>query len=212
MVSICGLICVALKSGAVTPLSDAEQQPYVDAFVRIQQQTQSYQAELHQTVRLRGLKKPVESTGRILYRAPGSLRLAFTKPAGEYMLITGDDIYVKKSNRPLSHRKTDSQNARPDQNARLLLLLFQGRVHDWLEFFTATVAREDDDLIVTLRSKQADVKVEIENIVALPSYDIRSIQIRFDKDNSLTYEFFNPVRNAPVADNLFEISEFDRKL
>lgn len=200
MVSICGFVVAALI------LSEAERQPLMDAFARTQQQTQTYQADLKQTVRLRGLQKPVESAGKILYKAPGALRLSFTQPAGEYMLLTGDDLYMKKANRALIHRKSAGQNA------RMLLELFHGGAKDWEEKFDITYARADDHLIVTLRPKQAEVKVEIENIVSLPSYDIRSIQIRFDKDNSLTYEFANPVRNAPLEDKLFEISDFDRKL
>ena len=190
-------------------LSVAERQPYVDAFVRAQQQTQTYQAELKQTVRLRGLQKPVESAGHIYYRAPGSLRLSFTQPADEYMLLTGDDLYLKKANRALIHRKS------PGENARMLLELFRGGEKDWEEKFDITYARENDHLIVTLHPKQPDAKmhgVEIENIVALPSYDIRSIQIRFDKDSSMTYEFSHAVRNAPLDDKLFEVSAFDRKL
>jgi hypothetical protein len=61
---------------------------------------------------------------------------------------------------------------------------------------------------VTLRDKQ----VEIKNFIGLPSYDIRAIQIHFGEENSLTYEFTNPVRNGPLDEKLFEISEFDRKL
>ena len=196
-------------------LSDAERKPYVDAFVHTQQQTQSYQAELKQTVRIHGLQKPIESDGHIYYRAPGSMRMDFTQPAGEYMLITGDDMYLKKSNRAVIHRKATGPKSRPDQNARMLLSLFQGGVDEWSEQFDVTIAREDDHLVVTLHPKQADAKahgVEIENIVALPSYDIRSIQIRFDKENSLTYDFTNAVRNATLDDKLFVVPESDRKL
>src|SRR5437867_7020056 len=122
MVSICGFIRVGRFVCALT-LSEAERQPYVDAFVRTQQLTQTYQADLKQTVRLHGLKNPVESVGRILYKAPDKLRINFTQPAGEYMLIGGDEVYFKKANRPL--RKS------ADRNADMLLSAFQGGVKQW---------------------------------------------------------------------------------
>jgi hypothetical protein len=95
-----------------------------------------------------------------------------------------------------------------DPNARMLLALFRGDVTDWEKKFRVTCARDGDRLIITLR----DERVEIENLVALPSYEIRSVQVRFDTDNSMTYEFSNAVRNRPLDERLFEVSEFDRKL
>src|SRR5207249_767411 len=146
------------------PLSEAERKPLVDAFVRLQQQTQTYQADLRQTVRLRGLNKPVESIGKIFYKAPGSLRISFAQPAGEYMLINGEKVYSKKTNRPLRKSK--------DRNAGMLLTLFQGGVKNWEEEFDITYAREDDRLFVTLQPRRTEMKVEIENVVVLPSYNI----------------------------------------
>jgi outer membrane lipoprotein-sorting protein len=195
MVSICGFVCAALM------LSDAERRLHDEAFARLQQQTQTYQADLKQVVRLRGLQKPVESTGKIYFQAPGSLRLSFTQPAGEYMLMTGHDVYVKKANRPLRHKTADP-------NTQMLLSLFRGDVKDWETKFRVSCARDGERLIVTLR----DERIEIENIVALPSHEIQSVQIRFDTDSSMTYEFTNAVRNQPLDDKLFEASEFDRKL
>jgi len=64
MVSICGLVLAALTHAA-TPLNDVDRKPYIDAFVRKQQETQTYEATLKQTLRLRGLKEPVESEGRV---------------------------------------------------------------------------------------------------------------------------------------------------
>ncbi len=182
-------------------LSEAERRAHDEAFARLQQQTRTYQADLKQTVRLRGLQKPVESTGTIYFQAPGQLRISFTQPAGEYLLITGNDVYVKKANRPLRHNTADP-------NAQMLLSLFRGYVKDWEKKFRVTCARDADRLIVTLR----DERIEIENVVALPSYEIRSVQVRFDADNSMTYEFTHAVRNQPLDGRLFEVSEFDRKL
>jgi outer membrane lipoprotein-sorting protein len=116
MVSICGFVCALM-------LSDAERQQHTDVFVRTQQQTQTFQADVKQTVRLHGLKKPVESIGRLFYKAPDKLRIQFTQPAGEYLLIVGNDVFSKKTNRPLRRSK--------DPNAGMLLKLFQGDVSDW---------------------------------------------------------------------------------
>ena len=214
MVSICGLVLAALTHAA-TPLNDVERKPYIDAFVRKQQETQTYEATLKQTLRLRGLKEPVESEGRVCYKAPGELLMSFSKPAGDYLIVTGADIYLKKANRPLVHRKSAAKQTRPDQNAQLLLSLFQGGAADWGAQFDIDMARDGDQLIVTMRPKQpaaAARQVRIENMIALPSNEIRSIQISFGEDNSLTYEFSDAKRNRPIDDKLFVAPDSDRKL
>lgn len=182
-------------------LSDAERRTHDEAFARLQQQTQTYQADLKQTVRLRGLQTPVQSAGKIYFQAPGRLRISFTQPAGEYLLVTGNDVYIKKSNRSLRHKTADA-------NTQMLLSLFRGDVKDWEKKFRVACECDGERLIVTLR----DERVEIENVIALPSYEIQSVQIRFDADNSMTYEFAHPVRNQPLDARLFEVNEFDRKL
>ena len=217
MVSIRGLVVAALTGAAhaSTLLDETARKPYIDAFVANQRQTQTYEADMHQTLRLRGLKQPIESEARIFYKAPGALLMSFTKPAGEYVIVTGDDVYLKKANRPLSHRKIVAQKARPDQNAQLLLSLFQGDALDWGALFDIDMARDENRLIVTLRPKQADAKarqVRIENVIALPSNNLRSIQISFGEENSLTYEFSDAKRNLPLDDKLFVAPESDRKL
>jgi outer membrane lipoprotein-sorting protein len=214
MVSICGLVLAALTHAA-TPLNDAERKPYIDAFVRKQQETQTYEATLKQTLRLRGLKQPVESEGRVYYKAPGALLMSFSKPAGDYLIVTGADIYLKKANRPLLRRKTVAGHVRPDQNAQLLLSLFQGGALDWGALFDIDMARDDDQLIVTMHPKQPDAaarRVSIDSIIVLPSNELRSIQVSFGEENSLTYEFSDPKRNRPLDDKLFVAPESDRKL
>ena len=210
MVSVCGLVLATL-----TPLDETARKPYIDAFVQKQKQTQTYAANMHQTLRLRGLKQPIESEARVLYKAPSSLLMSFAKPAGDYLIVTGDDVYLKKANRPLVHRRNLSPAARPDQNAQLLLSLFQGGAMDWGAVFDIDMARDDDRLIVTLRPKQPGAKarqVRIDNVIALPSNDLRSIQISFGEENSLTYEFSDAKRNLPLDDKLFVAPESDRKL
>jgi outer membrane lipoprotein-sorting protein len=217
--SVGAVLTTVLLAGAtalaLTPLGDAARQPYIDAFVAKQQQTQTYEAELHQTLQLSGLKKPIESVARVYYKAPDSMRLSFTSPAGEYLIITGDDVYLKKTNRPLVHRKNASQKGRPGQDARMLLTLFQGGAKDWGVLFAFDMARDDDRLIVTLHPKQGDAQAHpftIENVLALPSYELQSITISFGQDNAMTYEFTDPKRNGPIDDTVFVPPESDRKL
>jgi outer membrane lipoprotein-sorting protein len=223
MVSIHRFVGAALTAGlllgatalALTPLNDTERQPYIDAFVAKQQHTQTYEAELHQTLHLSGLKKPIESEARVYYKAPDSMRLSFTSPPGEYLIITGDDVYLKKANRPLVHRKNSAQNNRPGQDARMLLSLFQGGAKDWGALFAFDMARDGDRLIITMHPKQGDAQARsftIENVIALPVYELQSIQISFGQDNAMTYEFTNAMRNEPIDDTLFVPPESDRKL
>jgi outer membrane lipoprotein-sorting protein len=210
MVSICALIAATLTS-----LSETERQPYIDVFVAKQKTTETYQARMRQTLRLRGLKHPVVSEARVFYKAPASLLMAYTKPAGDYLIVTGEDVYVKKANRPLTHRKNPTQRAHPAENAQMLLSLFQGGAKDWSELFNFEMARDDDRLIVTMHPKETDARsrdVLIENVIALPPYEIRSITISFGEQNSMTYEFSDAIRNESLDDKLFVPPASDRKM
>jgi len=225
MVPVRRFIAAALASGillavprgvpALSPLTDAERQPYIDAFVAKQQNTHTYQAELHQTLQLSGMKKPIESEAHVYYKAPDSMRLSFTSPAGEYLIITGDDVYLKKNNRPLVHRKNTAQKGRPAEDARMLLSLFQGGAKDWGALFAFEMARDGDRLVVTLHPRGDDPRarnVTIENTITLPAYGLQSIRINFGQDNAMTYDFTNALRNAPIDDTTFVPPDSDRKL
>ncbi len=219
MVSIRSTVLLTLVVGAAvrasTVLTEDEQKSYSDAFVRQQKQTKTFQADLKQTLRLRGLKRPVESEGRLSYRAPDSLLIKFTQPAGEYLLIKGDDVYLKKANRPLTHRTSTPGRTGPGQEMRFLLSLFQNGVAEFANEFNVQMSRTDGQLLVSLLPKKPDPRFPmsaIENVMELPSLEIRATKVNFDADNSVSYEFLNPRRNEPLDATLFEPPAADRKL
>ena len=97
----------------------------------------------------------------------------------------------------------------------MLLSLFQGGAKDWGALFAFDMARDGDRLIITMHPKQGDAQARsftIENVIALPVYELQSIQISFGQDNAMTYEFTNAMRNEPIDDTLFVPPESDRKL
>jgi hypothetical protein len=188
---------------SVTP---EEQQKYSEAFTRQQQQTRTFRAELRQTVMLRGLKEPVTSQGWLYYQSPDSLLLKFDQPAGEFVLLRGSDLHQQKTNKPLMHRKLSEQEKECGAGPGFLLSLFQNGGTNYYHLFSVHMARTNEALLVTLAPRKRNSKErlgQIENIIALPSLEIRSIRLQLGPAGSATYEFVNPTRNEPLDPALF---------
>ena len=202
VVSICAVVAVALTVRAA-PLSEAEQAEYVDAYIARQNGTETFTADVKQTLQLRGLKRPTESLGRIYYRAPDALALVFTQPANEFLILNGPKAWVKKSRQAVRH-----QTRPPQGGATLLLSLFQSNAVDYRRLFDIGMERTNEHLRVTLTPKTPDRQMRlrsIENLVTLPALEVQTIHIRFEGDNQMQFEFLNPERNTPINPAIFEV-------
>lgn len=196
MVSICAAL--AALTARAEPVPDTEREAIITRFVAQQDATETFQAELTQRLELRGLKRPTESTGQLYYRAPDALALHFTRPAGEFLIQTGRDTWLKKSRKPVVHRR--------ETNANLLFLLFR-RDGDVRANFAFEMEREADRLRVTLTPLQKEKfphLVAIENTLTLPDLEIVSMRTVFDGGNAMQYDFANVRRNDSIPAAMFE--------
>lgn len=78
---------LSLATANAAPLSPAKATALREQFQTRQSQTKSWSASLTQTLAMPGMRQPVVSTGTLVYRSPGQLRLDFTKPEGEFVLV-----------------------------------------------------------------------------------------------------------------------------
>ncbi len=196
MVSICAAL--AALTARAEPVPDAEREAIITRFVARQGATATFQAELTQRLELRGLKRPAESAGQLYYRAPDALALHFTQPAGEFLIQIGRDTWLKKSRKPVVHRR--------ETTANLLFLLFR-RDDDVRADFGFAMEREADRLRVTLTPTQKEKfphLVAIENTLSLPDLEIVSMRTVFEGGNAMRYDFANVRRNEPIAATIFE--------
>jgi outer membrane lipoprotein-sorting protein len=205
MVSIRGL---ALGFFLTTLLPAAEMAPSEMArfnarFEAKQSATTTFRAELLQFLKLSGLRDPVLSRGEILYRAPDQLLLRYTQPAGESILLHGNEVYVVKP--PAPSRHVHLEPGKPGSEMLYFLGLFQDGGRKIREDWNFSASSESATTTVSLkpRSPLAEV-LEIISQVRTRDLEIRSIQVRLPRNTTMTYEFQNIQRNIDLPATLFQ--------
>jgi outer membrane lipoprotein-sorting protein len=205
MVSICAAVAALLLGIGLTV---ARADTNADAFVAHQVATQTFEADLRQVFHWSFPRKHIESLGHISYQAPGFLAIVLTNPAPELVLVRGDDLYIQRDKKALAKYKLEVHNGKPTQNVQFLLSFFQNGCTNFAGLFDATITRADDAQTVTLRPKHPGRMFPlrfVDNVIAWPSLDVRSMRIGLIWDSYITYEFRNPRRNQPLAATVFEV-------
>jgi outer membrane lipoprotein-sorting protein len=204
MVSIrTALAALLLGIGLTVARADTD----ADAFVAHQAATQTFEADLRQVFHWSFPRKHVESLGHISYQAPGFLALVLTNPASELVLVRGDDLYIQRDKKAPVKYKLEVHNGKPTQNVQFLFSFFQDGCTNFAGLFDATVTRTNDAETVMLRPKHYAQMLplrSVENVLAWPSFDVRSMRIGLIWDSYITYEFSNPRRNQPINPAIFE--------
>lgn len=205
MVSIrTALAALFLGTGLTAVRADTN----ADTFVAHQAATQTFEADLRQVFHWSFPRKHVESLGHISYQAPFFLAIVLTNPASELVLVRGDDLYIQRDKKAPAKYKLEMHNGKPTQNIQFLLSFFQNGCTNFAGLFDATVTQNNDAETVLLRPKHYAQMLplrSVENIIAWPSFDVRSMRIGLIWDSYITYEFSNPRRNQPMAAAVFEV-------
>jgi len=178
-----------------------------EAFVAHQTATQTFAADVRQTFHWSFPRRHVESLGHLSYQAPGFLAMVFASPAPELVLVRGDDLYIKRDKKALARYKLEVHNGKPTQDVQFLLGFFQNGCTNFAELFDARITPGDDALTVTLLPKHPGRMFplrSVENVIAWPSMDVRSMRIGLIWDSYILYKFTNPRRNQPLDATIFE--------
>ena len=186
------------------PLSSAKAKALRTRFEARQRETRSWTAAFTQTLTMRGLREPVASEGTLTFRGPDALRIDFTKPAGELVLVLGDRLFLRKPGKRLVEKSLSGDNAgRPFQ---ALMSLFQGRPPENEDLFEPLVTQEGDRYVITLtrKAEAARLPKRITNIVSEVTLDVREVLVELPNGGSLNYTFRDAVRNRPVDARLFD--------
>jgi outer membrane lipoprotein-sorting protein len=188
-------------------LTAARADTNADVFVAHQAATQTFEADLRQVFHWSFPRKHIESLGHISYQAPSFLAIVLTNPASELVLVRGDDLYIQRDKKAPAKYKLEMHNGKPTQNVQFLLSFFQNGCTNFADLFDATMTKTDDAETVTLRPKHFAQMLplrSVENVIAWPSFDVRSMRIGLIWDSYITYEFSNPRRNQPLNPVIFE--------
>jgi hypothetical protein len=205
MVSIRATITAVLLS---VSLAAARADTNDDLFIAHQVATQAFEADLRQVFHWSFPPKHVESLGHISYQAPDLLAIALTNPATELVLLRGDDLYIKRDKKAPATYKLGVHNGKPTQNVQFLLSFFQNGCTNFAGLFDAQVTQANDTQTVRLVPKHTLQMLplrSVENVIAWPSMDVRSMRIGLIWDSYITYEFTKPRRNQPIDATVFEV-------
>jgi len=179
-----------------------------DEFVAHQTATQTFDADLRQVFHWSFPRRHIESLGHISYQAPDFLSIVLTNPASEIVLVRGHDLYIKRDKNPLATYKLEVHNGKPTQRVQFLLSFFQNGCTNFADLFDVNIVRTRDACTVTLTPKHLLQMLplrSVENVIAWPSMDVRSMRIGLIMDSYITYEFRNPRRNQPLDAAAFEV-------
>ncbi len=206
MVPICAAVAAVLVAGGTGAVrADTTN---VNVFVAHQAATQTFEADLRQVFHWSFPRRHVDSLGRIRYQAPDFLSIVLTSPAPELVLVRGHDLYIKRDKKALAAYKLAVRNGEPTQRVQFLLSFFQNGCTNFADLFDVNIARTPDACTVTLTPKHTLQMLplrSVENVIAWPSMDVRSMRIGLILDSYITYEFRSPRRNQPLDPAVFEV-------
>ena len=193
------------------PLSIAKAKALRTRFETRQRETTSWTAAFTQTLTMPGLRASITSEDTFTFRAPDALRIEFTKPAGELVLILGDRFFLRKPGKRLVEKSLSTDNAGKPFQA--LMSLFQGRPPENEAQFDPRVTNEHDNYVITLTKKpEATGKLpkRIATIISETTLDVREVFVELPVGGSLRYEFNNAARNRAVDAKLFAVPVEER--
>lgn len=178
-------------------LSPDEARGLEQRFIKTQKATRTLRTDFEQVIRMPGMREPVVSKGEFFYRAPDELRVTFTEPAGDSLLLRSETLEISRGG------KTPAKKPASDRAARALVALrnvLRGLPESAENQMNHQIAREGDEFIVTItpavRSPQMPEKIE--NRVAADSLLLRAMTITLPQGIFLEYRFSNPRRDAPA--------------
>lgn len=201
----CILLAPALHAAPV-PLTPAKAEALRTRFETRQRGSRSWSADFTQTLTMPGLRASIDSEGTFTFRAPDALRIEFTKPAGELVLILGDRLFLQKPGKRAVEKSLTGDNAGKPFQA--LLSLMQGRPPENEAQFDPRVTQEDDRYVIELTKKPdatGRLPKRITNIVSAETLDVREVLVELPNGGSLRYVFRDPARNRPVDARLFAL-------
>jgi outer membrane lipoprotein-sorting protein len=195
---------LGITAASAAPLSPSKAEALRERFEAHQRETRTWSADFTQTLKMPGMRAPVASEGTIFYRAPGDLRIDFSKPAGEFVLIRGDRLFIQKPGKRLAEKSMNDNAGRPFLS---LIGMLRGRPTENEEQFEQEVSDEGKSYVIVLTKKEDASKrlpSRITNVVT-ESLNIREVLVELPNGGSLAYSFRDVSRNKPVPAAAFTL-------
>ena len=199
------LLLAGLSAGA-----DEEKKPppLRKRLAKAMQSVRSFRAEFEQEKKLRVFKKPVKSTGVLIFERPDKIRWEMRKPFRSLLIVNGTKVakfeWVDGKRRAIKlGRGADA------------LLVAMNRLRAWFtgEFDEKTFAievKEKPETVLTLRPKAKALKARIERIEFHPAKDLKSMRrvvIVEASGDVTTMRFSNHKANQPAKKGTFSTKD-----
>lgn len=196
-----GLLAV-ISTASAQVLSPEQAKALEKKFLRFQQASRTMQVDFRQTLSSHGLQYPVVSEGKVYFRAPGDLCVSYTRPEGDYYLLSGEQMKVSKRGKPARIIPLSQPAAKPFVAMRDFL---RGAHTQEEKQFKRTVERVGEEYVVTLEPNLPSPVLPklIENRLDAATQMLKSMQITMPSGTAMKFEFSNPVRNQQVDPSIF---------
>lgn len=193
-------LCVRI--GAAVELSPDDAQILERRFFESQAKTKTLEADFIQTITAPGLGKPASSSGRFFFQSPGSLRIEYTNPLGDWMQLDGGNFKIARSSQNAITRPAEHPSARVLAALREILC---GRKP--AEGMHRTIEIDGGIYRVTIkpmrpgstRPKRISIEASVER------FELQSLMVELPRGASMRFDFSDFRRNHPLPSNLFSL-------
>lgn len=185
-------------------LSPEETRRVEERFVRTQKSTRTLRADFEQTIRLPGMRAPVVSRGEFLYRAPDDLRINFTEPAGDYLLLSGETLEIVRGGKSPVRKPSTHLSAKALVALRNVL---RGTPENTEGRMDRRISTADGVFTVSITPvvRSARMPEKIENRVDADSLMLQTMTITLPYGGFMEFRFSHSRKNAPVDADFFHM-------
>ena len=180
------LSATAAAEGA---LPEAEQVELTQRFAARHREIATLGCRFVQRIRLPDSTRTLESSGRMFFKNPGYLRIAFAEPRQEWLLMTPSDVVQQQGIGPISRRTVKTS---ADRGAYGFLYdLLRGEVEGFeRDYHTRMFRGEEEGPVVrvrlTPREAAAGLPRSVETVLDDGGMRLRSVEIEFPDGGGLS--------------------------
>lgn len=184
-------------------LKDAD--AFKSAFAAAAQKTTSIKCDFVQEKNLSLLADKIVSHGKFWFRKENRVRMEYTRPFQYLMIINGDNIYVKDSQK--ENKISAKSNKLFQQINKIIIDCVNGRALE-SNNFTSRIFEGKENYLVELTPVSKNLKPLFKNInviVEKKSYGVTGIEMHEPSGDNTIIHFNNRQLNTTLPDALFAI-------
>jgi outer membrane lipoprotein-sorting protein len=195
------LLCLALVPLMAAAAFGAD---FESRFLASHKNLESLQADFRQTITSPGMRKPVVSEGRFYYQAPSQLKINYSRPAGDYFLLSGDRFETRRRGKPPAVLNAGHPSARALVALRQIL-----RGSPPAGEFRKQVESENGEfrVILTPLTPSPTHPQKIESRVEAKTLALIGMAITMPQGATIEFVFENLRLNKPVEPAVFSAAE-----